>query len=236
MLFMVNPPKRKKSRKRRTAKQKAATKKMIAARKAKMGGKKKRVRRKTRTTHSGGTMARRKRSRKRTTARRRKSTVKRRSPVTTLARRKVYMTNPRHKRRHRVRRHRNPGIVEMIKQSAIDAGATLVGGAAARTASGLLPLPSTGLAGVASGLAVAAAVRFAAQKVVSYDTARFIGAGAMQVPIKNLITTFIPQAGAFLGDYDSIGAYRGGVGDYLNPMPSNMAGAEEESFVEVGSY
>jgi len=29
----------------------------------------------------------------------------------------------------------------------------------------------------------------------------------MQVPLKNLITSFVPQAGAYLGDYDSIGAY-----------------------------
>lgn len=149
------------------------------------------------------------------------------------------MTNPRKRRRSRVRHHRNPSIIATLKQGAMDAGATLVGGAAARLAGGLLPLPKDGLAGVASGLAVALGVGYAARKVVRGDTARFITAGAMQVPIKALITTFVPQAGAYLGDYDNIGAYQlnsgAGVGDYLNPGP-NMYGSPADHDVEIGAY
>jgi len=220
-LFMVNPPRKgatKKRKKRRTAKQKAATKKMLAARKRSI--KPKRRRRTARSRKPEGKMAR-KRSRKRTVTRRRKS-VKRRSPINKLRRHSIYLTNPR-RRRHGVRRgsySRNPGIVATLQRGAMDAGATLVGGAVARTVSGLLPLPKDGIAGAASGLAVALGVGIAAQKIVSADTARFVMAGAMQVPIKNLITSFVPQAGAFLGDYDNIGAYAlpaAGVGDYLNP-------------------
>lgn len=182
------------------------------------------------------------RRRRKTTARRRRTT-KRRSPVTSLRRHSVYLTNPRRRRRrpsavHRRRRsryHRNPGIFATVQQGAMDAGATLVGGAVARTVSGLLPLPAGGLAGVAAGLAVAVGVGMAAKKVVSHDTARFITAGAMQVPIKNLITTFIPQAGAFLGDYDNIGAYQlpdgQGMGDYL--QSGGMASYEEAATTEV---
>lgn len=183
-------------------------------------------------------MARR-RTGKRATTRRRRSTAKRRSPVTTLRRRSVYMTN-RPKRRRGVRRFRtNPALFAMVQQGAMDAGATLVGGAVARIASGMLPLPKEGLTGVAVGLGVAVGVGMAARRVVSADTARFITAGAMQVPIKNLITTFLPQAGAFLGDYDNIGAYEigngNGMGDYL--QSGGMAGAEEEeSYIEVGAY
>lgn len=189
----------------------------------------------------------RKRGRKRATTRRRRSSAKRRSPVTSLRRHSVYLTNPRRRRRRRAavasssrrrrRYHRNPGIVSSLKQGAMDAGATLVGGAVARVVSGFVPLPKDGIAGVAVGLGVALGVGMAARKVVSHDTARFITAGAMQVPIKNLITTFVPQAGAFLGDYDSVGSYQlpasGGVGDYLNP---GMYGTPSDSDVEVGAY
>lgn len=233
-LFMVNPPRKasRKRKKRRTAKQKAATKKMLAARKRKLGGKRKRrtvaKKRRSRSTLKGASMARRKRA---APKRRRRRSVKRRSPVTSLRRHSVYLTNPRKRRRGRRRGtyHRNPGIVSQLKQGAFDAGATLVGGAVARTASGMLPLPKDGIAGVASGLGVALLVGMGARKVVSADTARFITAGAMQVPIKNLITTFVPQAGAFLGDYDNVAAYAlpgAGVGDYLNP--GSMYGYETQ--------
>lgn len=122
----------------------------------------------------------------------------------------------------------------------MDAGATLVGGALGRMASGLVPLPKDGLTGVAVQLGVAVGVGFAARQVVSADTARFITAGAMQVPIKNLITTFVPQAGAFLGDYDNIGAYaigggNGDMGNYLSPGMYGYGAAESED-VEIGVY
>lgn len=183
----------------------------------------------------------RKRTKKRatTTRRRRKSSAKRRSPVTALRRHSVYQTNPKRKRRsrRRARYSRNPAILSTLKQGAMDAGATLLGGAVARMANGLLPLPKDGVMGAAASLAVALGVGVAARKVVSADTARFITAGAMQVPIKNLITTFVPQAGAFLGDYDNVGAYalpNAGVGDYLNP---GMYGYQNQNdTVEIGTY
>jgi len=237
-LFMVNPPKRK-SRKRRTAKQKAATRKMVAARKRKLAGKRAAPARKRSTRKRRVTMARRRGRKRAATRRRRRSTAKRRSPVTTLRRRSVYVTNPRRKRGRRRSFRRNPPLFAQVQQGAMDAGATLVGGAVARIVTGMLPLPKDGIVGVASGLAVAIGVGYAVRqtKIVSADTARFITAGAMQVPIKNLITTFLPQAGAFLGDYDNISAYQlpagDGVGDYLNS--GSMSGVEE-SYVEVAAY
>jgi len=185
-------------------------------------------------------MARKRRVKRAAPRRRRRSSAKRRSPVTSLRRHSVYLTNPRRKRRVRRRRgfRRNPTIFGQLRQGAMDAGATLVGGAVARSVSGLVPLPKDGLGGVASGLAVALAVGFGARKVVSSDTARFITAGAMQVPIKNLITTFVPGAGAFLGDYDNIGAYalpaQAGVGDYLNP--GGMYGYQDDVSESMGAY
>lgn len=118
----------------------------------------------------------------------------------------------------------------------MDAGATLVGGAVARTVTGMLPLPKEGITGIAVGALVAVGVGWGVQqtRMVSRDTARFITAGAMQVPLKALITTFLPAAGAFLGDYDNVGAYMlpsgDGVGDYMN------SGGLAEEYVEVGAY
>lgn len=189
-------------------------------------------------------MAARKR-RRRTTARRaaprrrRRTTTKRRSPVTKLRRHSIYLTNPRRRRRGRVRRYRrNPAFLKQIQQGAMDAGATLVGGAVGRMASGFIPIDQKGLTGVAVQLGVAVVVGMGARQFVSADTARFITAGAMQVPIKNLITTFVPQAGAFLGDYDNVGAYavgggNNGMGNYLSP---GMYGYTEDQDVEIGVY
>ena len=235
-LFMVNPPRKgapRKRKKRRSAKQKAATKKMLAAKKKSLKPKRKIAR----SRKPEGKMAARKRKTGKRTVSRRRRVAKRRSPVTKLRRHSIYLTNPRKRRRgHRRGSYaRNPGIVSMVKQGAMDAGATLVGGAVARTVGGLLPLPKDGIAGAASGIVVAIGVGFAARKVVSADTARFLTAGAMQVPIKNLITSLVPQAGAFLGDYDNIGAYAlpaAGVGDYLNP---GMYGYENQ-VSDMGAY
>lgn len=182
-------------------------------------------------------MARKRKTARRSgTRKRRRSTARRRSGVQTLRRHSVYLTNPRRKRRvkrRRARYSRNPSIVGQIKQGVFDAGATLAGGAAARVVSGMLPLPKEGLAGTASSLAVALAVGMVARKVVSHDTARFLTAGAMQVPVKNLITTFLPGAGAYLGDYDNVGAYAvngGGVGNYLSPGMYGQPSQQEDAF------
>jgi hypothetical protein len=236
-LFMVNPPKRK-SRKRRTAKQRAATRKLVALNKRKRRAASPKKRRRRTTTTRSKPMARKRR--RRTTAkraaprRRRRTAVKRRSPVTKLRRHSIYLTNPRRRRRYRS----NPqAIVKTLQQGAMDAGATLVGGAVGRIAAGFVPVQQTGLTGVAVQLGVAVAVGFVSRNFVAADTARFITAGAMQVPIKNLITTFVPQAGAFLGDYDNIASYEigggNGMGNYLSP---GMYGYSESEDVEIGVY
>ena len=119
----------------------------------------------------------------------------------------------------------------------MDAGATLAGGAVARMASGFLPSLGSPLVNVAAQFALGAGIGIASRKVVSADTARFITAGAMQVPLKNLITTFVPQAGAFLGDYDNVGTYEmpgGGVSGYMGAGQGaeDLQGYEDE-FAEV---
>lgn len=241
MLFLTNPGKRrttarrkKSGRKRRSAAQKAATRKMLAAAKRARAGTPKR----TRTTRKVSMTRRRKRA---GAPRRRRRTSRR------AASRHVVRSNPRRRRRavtHRTRRrgrvHRNPGIVGIVRQGAMDAVATLGGGAAARIVSGFVPLPDTGITGVAKGLAVAVGISIAARRFLGGDRARFVTAGAMQVPIKNLITTFLPQAGAYLGDYSmygrSLNAYDdGAVSSYLDNPDSNLAGSmmEDDQYIEA---
>lgn len=229
-LFMVNPPGRKKRRKKpRTAAQKRATKKMLAARKRATASKKST----TRTTKRSGTMARKARK-SRTKSRKRRTSAKRRSPGVRLVRRgvAVYQGNPKRRRRSGRRRSygRNPSLFGTLKQGAMDAIATLGGGAAARVVSNVVPLGNEGMMGVGKGLLVALGVGFGARKFLSADTARFVTAGAMQVPIKNLITSFVPQAGAYLGDYDSIGAYES--------MQGYIGGgaADGDAYAGVGAY
>lgn len=238
--YMVNPRGSGRARKkRRSAKQRAATKKMLAARKKSLAGKKVRRKKKAVTSTRRSTMARRRRKSSATTKRRRRrSSAKRAGAPVRLVRRgrTVYQGNPRRRRRSGGRRRyrSNPDIIGSIKQGVMDAGATLVGGAVARTVNGFVPLPDTGIIGAAKGIGVAVAVGMLARKVVSSDTARFLTAGAMQVPLKGLITSFVPGAGAFLGDYDNIGAYEldAGVSDYLDTQ-NNEGMSGEESFVEA---
>jgi hypothetical protein len=162
---------------------------------------------------------------------RRKSTTKRRSPVTSLRRGAVYVTNPRRRRNPR-RRHyaRNPGIVKTVIQTGKDTAAVLVGAAAGRTIGNMLPSIGGPIGDAAKGVLVAIGVRMIATRFLGGDFARFAAAGAMQVPFKNLVTGFVPGAAAFLGSYDepmSLQSYSE-VAGY-----QDAEGAEE---IEVGSY
>jgi hypothetical protein len=231
MKYFVNAPakrsRRRKSGKRRSPAQKRATAKMRAALAAKRRGSSGKAK-KRRTTRRSAPVAKR-RSRKRSTARRsstrrRRSTAvgKRRSPVTRLRRGRVYVTNPR-KRRRRGGYRRNPNIIRQTTQMVKDTGAVLAGSALGGVASGFLPDLGNPIANAAKGVLVAIGVRMAAARFLGADTARFAAAGAMQVPLKNLVIGFLPadqqvRARALLGDYGDLGAYAalasgGGVGD-----------------------
>lgn len=245
MKYLTNPDRRGGAtmarKKRRTAAQRRATARLIAHNKARRRATKRTsaAPARARTTHrgAGGSMAkrRRRRSTARKTVRRRSTTARRRTH--TRRRRRTGGAITMRPVRGRVYR-RNPsfgGILGSVVETAKDAGATLVGGAAARVISGYIPIQQQGLVGVAVQTAVAIGLRMIAGKVVNRDLARFVGAGAMQVPLKNLITTFVPQAGAFLGDYDGVGAYlpEAGVGAYLEPGVGDYENQQVGSYVEV---
>lgn len=167
---------------------------------------------------------------KRKTGTKRRTTKKRRSPVTTLRRRAVYQTNPRRRKSPRLRYARNPTIVRAAIQTGKDSAAVLVGSAAGRTIGNMLPSFGNPVADAAKGVLVAIGVRMIASRFLGSDVARFAAAGAMQAPLKDLITGFVPQAGAFLGSYDQplLQSYSeiAGVMDYSG----------DETEVEVSSY
>ena len=236
MKYFVNAPARRrkkgKSRKRRTAAQRRATAKMIAANKARRAARKPKRRRAATRRSAPVAKRRRKRStaRRASPRRRRRSTgVKRRSPVTRLRRGRVYVTNPRRKRRRGGYR-RNPNIVRQTTQLFKDTGAVLAGSAASGMVSGFLPDLGNPIANAAKGVAVAVAVRMAAARFLGADVARFAAAGAMQVPLKNLVIGFLPadqqvRARALLGDYGDLGAYAG-----------VLATGGGDEFAGVGAY
>jgi len=200
MLYLVNPKRRAKKRraggkKRRTAKQRAATRKLVALSRARARGTKKRRARRT------PVMA--KRRRKATTARRRRRSTRgrRRSPVTTLRRRSVYITNPRRRRRRGYRR--NPGMGGGILNTTIGlfkaSGAALVGGAAGRMASNLIPIGGSPIVNFAKGVIVAVGIKKLGSRFLGNELATYAAVGAMLGPTKDLITSFVPGATGFLG-------------------------------------
>lgn len=149
--------------------------------------------------------------------------------MTRLRRGRVYVTNPRKRRRRGY--SRNPNIVRQVTQMAKDTGAVLAGSALGGVASGFLPDLGNPLANAVKGIAVAVGVRMAAARFLGADTARFAAAGALQVPLKNLVIGFLPadqqvRARALLGDYGDLGAYAA-----LAPGGNGM-GVEDE----LGSY
>ncbi len=175
-------------------------------------------------------------ARKRRTHRRR--ATKRRSPVTSLRRHSVYLTNPRRRRVRRrhavgVRRHRrrshNPPIMGQVIQLGKDTLATLGGGAAAKLVGGFLPAIGGVPGAVAIGTALAIGLRMVSARFLGADMARFVGAGAMQPVLKGLISSISPQAGAFLGDY-----YPYGMMSYPEQQVSGYLAEGAEPQVEIG--
>jgi len=234
-LFMVNPPGRKRStrKKKRSAAQKAATKRMLAARKRAVAGKKRSAR-----TTGGKSMARKRRKATTATKRRRRRSTKAKRPGVALVRRgvKVYQGNPKKRRKSGRRRSygRNPSILGTLKQGVVDAGYTLLGGAASRFASKVIPLSDDGVTGIGKSVGVALAIAIASRKVVGADAARFITAGAMQVPLKKIAETYLPSVAPFLGSYGELSSYEGGINGYLDPTGSAAGAGGYES--ELGSY
>ena len=165
-----------------------------------------------------------KRARRRSGARRRKGA--RRSGNITLrrVRGKVYRSNP-------------GGLVKVAVQGAKDAALVMGGGAATRAIVNMLPLDDkskSGLMGAAVATGAVIGVSMAARRFLGADSARMVVAGGMIVPVKAMLTQFVPSLGPLLGDYDGFGAY-------LDPMGSYpaLAGTDASEYVAddmVGSY
>ena len=220
--FRRNAPKRK----RPTAKQLVARRKFaaMARARAKAGAGSR-----ARTKPKGSIMARRKRSAaKRRTTRRRRSTARR-----------VFKANPRRRRRvvrHHAKRRRtfrrNPGMGGMLGQVTTlfkESGVALLGMAAGRTISNLIPIGGTSpLVKFAKGTIVAIGIRMLGEKVIGRDLARVAAIGAMLVPTQQLVIGYFPDASTFLSGYaqggvmalpriparQTIAAYSGGMAGF----------------------
>lgn len=125
-------------------------------------------------------------------------------------------------------RRRNPGMgggiigqsLQLVKSTvAVMAGQTL-----GRTVMNAIPLSSpdpktNALYSVGKGLLVAIALKKFGTKVVSADLANLLAIGALQNPLRDAITAFVPQAASVLS------------GGYAFPSFPSMA-----SYARMGSY
>jgi hypothetical protein len=129
--------------------------------------------------------------------------------------------------------------MKRIMNQFMDATAITAGGAGARIVAGFIPLSDDGFTGIAKGLGVAVGVDWLGRQFLGSDMARMVAAGAMQVPVKKVLTMVLgPEFSAkFLGGYDNIGAYQvtrpAGVADYLTSGGFAAYGQAEQPMVEV---
>lgn len=215
--FARNAPKRRKRRK-------LAGAALAAHNKKKAGRSRTRTaRRRVQASTSGGSkMAKRKR-RRTTSRRRRRSTVARRT-----------RRNPsiRHRRRSSRRRfRRNPpmsgrGLVKVATQGIKDAALILVGKAATRAVSSMVPFgANVGIVGAGKQVLVSLAVGYAAHKALGADAARMVVAGGIAAPLETLVKGLnIPILSANLGDATGAAGSALAIGNqYPYPVGDGMA-------------
>jgi hypothetical protein len=221
MLFF-NPPGKGRGMARRRKRRKlagaalAAHRKRLGLTKRKKRRSSKRRRHTARTTRRagrrvaqhGGLMARRKRHRRnpRRRSHRRRALVRRNDPGLR-----------RHRRRHR-RYRRNPafsvgGVMKQATQGVKDAAAIVVGKAATRAVSNLIPIgTNTGVIGAVKQVLVAVGVGYGASKLVKRgEFARFVTAGGIAGALETIVKSLnIPIISTNLGDGAEYSAVGGG--------------------------
>lgn len=185
--------------------------------------------------------------RRKTARRRRATTARRRSPARRRRGVPVYVVNPRKRTRRRASARRtvrwysrNPvrvrGALNQVMDLAQASGVALVGAAAGRTVSNLIPLgsPTDPIMSFAKGAVAAIAIRTLGERFLGREMARFAAVGAMLGPTKDLIVAFVPQAETFLGRSDQVtylpAMTHRGIAAYSNggmDVYGDGAGAEE---------
>lgn len=251
MLYLVNP-KRKGGRmaarrkKRATPAQLRALAKARRAKKAKTASRK-RVGRKAAATRKRKSTTRRKTTtrrkpvaRKRTTRRttkrrlpRRRSGARRgRSLTFRPVRGKVYTKNPRFTMR---------GIGRTLQQGAIDASGVVVGKAATRMVSNMIPFGGTGAIALLKQALSAVAVGMVASRFINPSYARFVLAGGLAAPVETFLQG-LPIIGPAISGGEQLGEYLGiaplPIGEYIqegSQYPQDVADVAMGEYVEYYS-
>lgn len=241
MKYFVNSPAKKKAKKKagkkkRTAKQKANDSRLGRLAKARAKSKKSTTKR---ASSKGTTMAAKKKGKGGSKPRRR-SAAKKRSFGVRLVRKGgvVYQGNPKRRRRSVRRYGRNPGLMAVGKQAVVDASMVLVGGAASKTISKMIPFGGSPVIDLAKGLVVAIALRKVSNKFLGGDKARFVAAGALAAPLKDAIVGYVPGAAGFLGEddlaaYSSMAAYSDVAGYVEGTGSFTPEGADLGAYSEI---
>jgi hypothetical protein len=81
----------------------------------------------------------------------------------------------------------------------------LAGSAVSRTVSGFIPFGGTSpIANFAKGTLVAIGIRVFGEKLIGRENARIAAIGAMMTPTRDLVVSFVPQVGPYLGTYAGV--------------------------------
>lgn len=210
-LWLTNPARGRKRKRRKLA---GAA---LAAHLKKIGRKAKRRtgtarRAAKRAVQSGGSMAKRRKRRRANPKRRRRAGY-----IVGKARIRRRKMNPVGRRRRRRHYRRNPGAVRGLMQIATqgvkDAAGVVIGKAATRTVSGLIPFgANTGIVGALKQVVVAVGVGYGAHRFMGKDFARMVVAGGIAAPLETFVKSLnIPLLSPALaaGDeaYAALGAY-----------------------------
>ena len=125
-------------------------------------------------------------------------------------------------KRTRRRRRRNPGtaaaprrsrsirrvdVLDRIMTAGQDALAITAGQAVVRLVPRFLPLPTGGPVGLAVSTATAILAGIAAERFVSRDTARFLTAGAISIPLQQALAQYVAPAVPLVGTALGLGRY-----------------------------
>jgi hypothetical protein len=132
------------------------------------------------------------------------------------------------------------GIVGQVTGLLKESGVALLGMAAGRTISNMIPIGGTDpIMKFAKGTVVAIGIRMLGEKVMGRDLARIAAIGAMIGPTRELVVGYFPTASTFLGGYAGGGVMalpRIPARQTISAYSGQVSGYDGNAGVSVGSY